>query len=258
MRSVLVLIFCCFLTAVFAQEEQKGTVYLYSGSVIKGKVISINETGGVLVEITGGSRLFFDGEEVERVTFEPVLPPTQGPDAVFGDPEEYYATNGWFRSLDVGFIIGNNTTTNTFSNGFVRTFVGFQNSELFSVSLGTGLDIYGRVEGGTNLIIPALLCVESEFIKGKITPLAYGYLGNGFLVNRSEEISVESSTLTQVGFTLGFGSGVRLYANNNSAVYIRIGYQYSDQTYSSVNIENEVITSDKPIHSTVLNIGFKF
>lgn len=259
MRFSCLIICCCILSLnLFSQEEQKGTVYLFSGSVIKGKVVSMDEFGGVKVEISGGSILYFDGEEVERVTFEPVLPPTQGPDAVFGDPEEYYATDGWFRSLDAGFLIGSNTTTNTFSNGYIRSFIGYQTSELFSISAGVGLDIYGRREGGANLILPALLLAETEFIKGKITPLAYLYLGNGFLLNKEDRIEQNTTALTNVGLTFGFGSGVRLYADNNSAVFVRVGYNYSDQTYSSRNLENDVVTSDKPIHSTTIAIGFKF
>lgn len=160
-----ILFFLLIGISLQGQEEtlEKGTytetkaltevVHLKNGSIIRGKVIEMQEGGDIKIEILGGTILSFPTSDVTSIKFEPKQRPLYNrPYQRIPRPFHVSKDQTSYQVMLMGWVAGQSQWG--FRPGFSAHYVyGRQLNQYVSVGLGIGVDAYDLFDNGDGSVL---------------------------------------------------------------------------------------------------------
>jgi len=234
------IIFCAFFLAVSLNaQSREDAVYLYNGSILKGKVIE-NITGvQTSIEIVGRNLIVIPDSAIKMILMDQKIPAKN---------REYLAP-AVEMAANVGFYGGSKN-----SGGF--TFVTAYRFP-FRLAAGGGIGI----EWFDHQQIPFIADAKYYFLKGSWSP--YVYAQGGYAVPLSQKGDNEY-TENHGGALAGTGAGMRFNFSKRNALVFSLGYRYqktetvtNPYPWSSVYPQYETLRYDE-FNRMTFSFGFLF
>lgn len=178
----LLFVFAGLSLHLLAQEQDlhEDVLYLKSGSVFRGKLISYDSEGMVVFQTYQGIQLGFEAPEVEKVVQEVLISKkgkdVQGNTHSFPDEKMYHYLSGGFSA---NYLAGGAT---------LNIAVGYRYNRLLSLGLGTGIQNFELGYG--RQMIPVYAEIRSFTTRKNISPMLAMKAGYGFAMkNESADIT---------------------------------------------------------------------
>ncbi|MDX2282825.1 MAG: hypothetical protein NW241_01625 [Bacteroidia bacterium] len=224
---------------VFAQQPEnevlEDVVYLRSGSVVRGRIVSYVQDQYVKIEILGGSVFVYPMSEVERMTREPAKDPWWIDYYALARANNrtlrpiQYRDRGIYHGFASGLAFGQNRWGPA-ANFQIQYRGGFRFSPHLSTGIVLGLDPYP--EGV--LMIPLMLEVHGDAAKRRRTTMhylaqaGYGAFSGSLPWNFTE---LRGGPVFHLGF------GPKFHTRGRSELAFTVGYkaQRSYQEYQDFN-----------------------
>ena len=230
MKKILILfISCLFLIPAFSQKSKKDLVYLKSGGIIKGQVITHDAE---IVKInSAGNDWVFNIADVDSVLRYSKSKKEQG------------FTSDYFFDTTMGFLIGNSGNNQKAPFSFMSA-VNFKITGNWSAGGGLGAEFLDES------YMPAFAQVQYKLRKTSFTPffnIQLGYqvpLEDG---NKQQNIIYYSSSSTwpypqtnaklnaEGGYLFSPSIGFQRFTSDNFGWFFSFGYRYHQLNYSGEN-----------------------
>lgn len=248
MKKILMILIACLLFApAFSQKRNKDIVYLKSGAVMRGQLIT-NDAEDIKL-FTAGNYMVFSKTEVDSI----VKYSKENLDT--GESMMY------FLDASAGVLVGNSGNSHSAPFSFM-TSVNFKVNGNWYAGLGLGTEFLDES------YMPAFAQIQYKFRDAKFTPffnLQVGYLialedGNrNQTVNYYDYSSVwpgpNSENLNaEGGFLINPSLGFQRFTSDNFGWFFSFGYRYHQLNYSGKN-EYKLETNYSRLS---LKIGFIF
>lgn len=122
-------------------------VYMKNGSIIRGKIISMDKEGDITIKIVGGTVLVFPSSEVDNIKFESGSPYFNNR-AYKRIPRPYNVPEpGNYQVAVMGWVVGQGQWG--FRPGFSAHYVyGRYINQNLALGLGIGFDVYDLIDNG--------------------------------------------------------------------------------------------------------------
>jgi hypothetical protein len=218
MKKILPFIALCtvFMTCNLYAQTKEDAVYLYDGSILRGRVIENVNGVKTTIEIVGHNIIVIPDSLIKMILMDQVIP---------GKNRENRASPVEMAA-NVNFYGGSQN-----SGGF--TFITSYRFP-FRLAVGGGIGI----EWFEHQQIPFMADVKYYFLKGSWSP--YVYAQGGYAVPLSQK-SDNEWTEYHGGVLTGTGAGLRFNFTRRNALIFSVGYRYQ---------KTETITNDYPWMST--------
>lgn len=212
--TFLLIFFGIFLaTQNLSAQRMQDVIYLDNGSKIRGTILE-KQDDKVKIQLSGGTELVFEMEEVKEITSEPFFKPK----AQFVVKEK-----GYYNVTELGYMVGNDNGWIA-SGGSIVTINGYQLSS--RLGLGIGIELANYFD---NLFVPIFLDVRGDVLKNsKTTPFYYGGVGYGLLVTGRDDFGWQE----RGGLYYNYGIGIKVRGKRHASWIFNIGQQ--TQNYESI------------------------
>jgi hypothetical protein len=203
MNKILFLFACCavFMSVNLKAQSREDIIYLYNGSILKGKVIE-NITGvHTSIEIVGRNIIVIPDTAIKMILMD---------QKIVSKDRENLATPVEMKA-NVNFYGGSQN-----SGGFT-----FITSYRFPFRLATGVGL--GIEWFDHQQIPFMADITYSFLKGSWSP--YIYAQGGYAVPLSQK-GDDDWTEYHGGALAGTGAGMRFNFSKRNALVFSIGYRY--------------------------------
>lgn len=204
-----------FISQVKAQGTQD-VVYLYNGSILKGKIIENVAGVRTSIEITGHNVLVFPDTAIKMVLTNQKIPSHE-----FGSMASKVEMD-----VAANFYGGSQN-----SGGF--TFIpAYRFPFRLSAGVGTGIEWFDRQQ------IPFMADFRYCLLNGFWSPFVYAQGGYAIPLSKKDNGDV---TENYGGILAGTGAGIRISFSQRNALFLSIGYRYQ---------KNKTVTGSYPWYST--------
>lgn len=235
MKNLLLILMCIiFFVPAFGQKNKKDVVYLHSGGIIKGQLITHDAE---IVKInSAGNEWVFKNEEVDSISRFSRTKTTS-------EINEHGYKQGFFTDASMGALVGNSNNQKHAPFSFMSS---LNVRVLGNVYLGAGL--------GTEFLeetyMPAFGQLQFRFRDSKFTPffniqagymlpledaqhsqIIYDYLPFNYYPNQNFSNKLESDG----GYMINPSMGFEHFSSNNFGWFFSFGYRYHQLNYSGVN-----------------------
>ncbi len=228
-KNLILLLSVLFLVPAFAQRGKKDIVYLKSGAIIKGELITKDAE---IVKInSSGNQWVFKNEEVDSISKYSKVRNEPG------------ITQDYFFDTSMGVLLGNSGNNQSAPFSFMSS-VNFRiNGNLYAGG-GLGAEFFEES------YLPAFAQIQYKFRDTKFTPfvnLQAGYqvpLEDG---NRSQLITYDYSSSyypypqnnsklnAEGGYLINPSIGFQRFTSDNFGWFFSFGYRYHQLNYSGEN-----------------------
>lgn len=226
-KNLLLLLAVLFFSAAFAQKGKKDVLYLKSGAIIRGQVIT-NDAEDIKIYSSGNYLVFRKTEVDSLVKFSNKVSTKTGMD--------------YFFDTSAGVLVGNSGNSQSAPFSFMSS-VNFKVNGNWYAGAGLGTEFLGES------YMPAFAQVQYKFRESNFTPfinLQAGYqiaLEDG---NRSQLInyydyssvwpgSQNSKLNADGGFMINPSIGFQRYTSDNFGWFFSFGYRHHQLNYSGEN-----------------------
>jgi hypothetical protein len=242
MKKILLLIVLCtiFIAGNLFAQSKEDAVYLFNGSILRGKVIE-NITGvKTTIEIVGHNIIVIPDSAIKMILMDQKVPAIDRENKA--SPVEMAA--------NVSFYGGSQN-----SGGFT-CITAYRFPCRLAMGGGIGIEWFDHQQ------IPFIADVKYYFLKGSWSP--YVYALGGYAVPLSQKGDNEW-TKCHGGMLGGTGAGMRFNFSRRNALVFNIGYRYQktrtvtnyNYWYSSSSQESETIRYDE-FNRMTFSFGFLF
>ena len=234
-RIIILFLFCLFMLPTVAQKSKKDQVFLKSGGVIKGQLITHDAD---IVKInSAGNEWVFKNEEVDSVSR-------------FSRFNKFNTVNtverrsmGYFFDTSMGVLLGNSRNSQAAPFSFMTSL----NVKMFrNVYLGAGIG----AEFMEETYMPAFGQIQWRFREARTTPffnLQLGYqvpLEDG---HRNQQVyydysssyyphpQANSELTSEGGYLFNPSIGFQRFSSDNFGWFFSFGYRYHQLNYSGEN-----------------------
>lgn len=227
-----------FSLQIFAQSG-RGQVTLKNGSKIKGRILSRNENGDVVIK-SRGNIWNFEASTVDTVfyTYDEVLKPNE--------EEEAFRKKNFklFNQVEAGFLIANPENEQDLPFSFHYS-LNYKATDKFSIGAGTGVEFLKETH------LPVFLHLQYAFRNELFTPLIFLKTGYQLPVEDSRSSYNElvpdgyyvtgwpgdiyynpKNLSSKGGVILNPGVGFRGMFSRNFGISCTFGYRYSRLRYA--------------------------
>jgi hypothetical protein len=218
MKKILLLIILCTLLIAgnTCAQLREDAIYLYNGSILKGKVIESITGVKTTIEIVGNNIIVVPDSLIKMILMDQVIPSKERENKA--SPVEMAAS--------VSFYGGSQN-----SGGF--TFItSYRFPFRLAVGAGMGIEWFDHQQ------IPFMADIKYFFLKGSWSP--YVYAQGGYAVPLSQK-GDDEWTEYHGGALAGTGAGMRFNFSGRNALVFSIGYRYQ---------KTETVTNPYPWSST--------
>ncbi|HAH23333.1 MAG TPA: hypothetical protein DCL77_06190 [Prolixibacteraceae bacterium] len=225
-RIIILLLSCLILVPAFAQKTKKDQVFLKSGAVIKGQLITHDAE---IVKInSAGNEWVFKNEDVDSISkFKRAV------------KREVRTTQGYFFDTSMGVLVGNSGNSQKYPFSFM-TAVNFR--LIRNVYLGAGLG----AEFLQETYMPAFGQLQWRFRDTRTTPflnLQLGYQVPLEDVRGSSMVYYDYYPYPQTsskihadgGYLINPSFGFQHFSSENLGWFFSFGYRYHQLNYSGDN-----------------------
>jgi hypothetical protein len=240
MHKILLLFACCavFMSVKLRAQSREDIVYLYNGSILKGKVIENIKGVHTSIEIVGRNIIVIPDTAIKMILMD---------QKIVTKDRENLATPIEMKA-NVNFYGGSQN-----SGGFT-----FITSYRFPFRLATGAGM--GIEWFDHQQIPFIADITYSFLKGSWSPYIYAQGGYAVPLSKKDEGDLSEH---YGGVMAGTGAGMRFNFSKRNALVFSIGYRYqktktvtgSYPWYSSY--QYETIRYDE-FNRMVFSFGFLF
>lgn len=231
--------FILLLTGNVYSQSREDVVYLFNGSILRGKIIENISGVKTTIEIVGRNIIVVPDSTIRMILVNQVIPWTK-PENIASPVE---------MAANVNFYGGSKN-----SGGF--TFITSYRFP-FRLSAGAGLGI----EWFNHQQIPFVADIKYCFLKGRWAP--YVYAQGGYAVPLSQE-GDDEWTEYHGGALAGIGAGMRINFSRRNALIFSMGYRYqktetvnNPYPWSSSYPQYETIQYDE-FNRLTFSFGFLF
>lgn len=207
-------------------------VYLKDGSVLKGKIQEYKQGEYLVIQLTSGSKLTVEEEEIERIRQQlpgeelPVGSSAQSKKEKRKQRRSTYSfkEKGWYNVTYLASYNGRVDGEFEMGLGIQNTF-GYQFNRLFGFGVGVSLDAQSL--DGSETLYPVYAEFRGYFTKTVKSP--YYSLSTGYsfaFKNKNQNIAEAEG-----GYLIHPAIGYRLGADAETNVLIDIGYRFQSATY---------------------------
>jgi hypothetical protein len=228
MKKILILILLAFLLIpAFAQKNKKDTVYLKSGGIIKGQIIT--QDAEIVKINSAGNEWVFKNSEVDSISRYKRAATESG------------LTQNYFFDTSMGVLVGNSGNEQSAPFSFM-TSVNFKVLDRLYAGAGLGAEFLSET------YMPAYAQIQYKFRNTRFTPFANLQLGymipledgpnqpyNGYYPSYSsyypgpqynEKLSTEGGIMVNPSF------GFQQFTSENFGWFFSFGYRYHQLNYS--------------------------
>jgi len=218
MNKILLFFACCavFMSGNLKAQSREDIVYLYNGSILKGKVIENIKGVHTSIEIVGRNIIVIPDTAIKMILMD---------QKIVSKDRENLATPVEMKA-NVNFYGGSQN-----SGGFT-----FITSYHFPFRLATGAGL--GIEWFDHQQIPFMADITYSFLKGSWSP--YIYAQGGYAIPLSQK-GDDDWTEFHGGALAGIGAGMRFNFSKRNALVFSIGYRYQ---------KTETVTDPYPWSST--------
>ena len=230
MKQILVLILLEFiLIPVFAQKNKKDVVYLKSGAVIRGQLLT-NDLSNVKINSDGNLWVFMPSE-VDSVSRALKTKPDRGLD------------KNYFFDTSMGVLVGNSGNAQNAPFSFM-TSANFRAFDKFYAGFGLGAEFFDES------YMPAFAQIQYKFRNTRFTPfvnLQLGYMVpledaknqyNNYYYSDyypGTQPHPSGKLKTEGGYMINPSLGFQRFTSENFGWFFSFGYRYHQLNYSGEN-----------------------
>ena len=199
------------------RAQLQDVVYLKNGSIIRGLIMEQIPNKSLKIEMSDGSLLVFQMDEVEKITKEPERSKSTSAD---GDQSVRIGSYA-------GYLIAGITAITTDYGGTLASIHivnGNHVSASTTIGLGIGADFF--TDGSGIVVLPFWLDARSTFGDGTAKPLIWGHLGYSLVADAFQRIRGE-------GVDFGAGVGIEMRSGNGTSVSFLLGYEMQELLYGN-------------------------
>jgi len=232
MKKILILVLSgFFLIPVFAQKGKKDIVYLKSGGIIKGEIIT-NDLDRIKIN-SSGNQWVFKTAEVDSISKHAKLVSELSPAQVY------------FFDTSLGFLIGNSGNNQIAPFSFMASF-NYKVVDKLYVGAGLGAEFLDET------YMPAFVQFHYKFRETHFTPIVNLQVGyqvplekesrtnfNNYYVDYSSSYWPGYQTNQRLkpegGFLINPSIGFQQLTSDNFGWFFMVGYRYHQLNYSGDN-----------------------
>jgi hypothetical protein len=229
-KNLIILFSLFFFVPAFAQKNKKDVVYLKSGGIIKGQLVTQN-TEAVKIN-SGGNEWVFKNTEVDSIS------------RYTRANNESGLNKKYFFDTSMGVLVGNSGNSQNAPFSFM-TSVNFKTCDKLYVGAGLGVDFFDES------YMPAFAQIQYKFRDTRFTPfinLQFGYMVpledgpvqpySGYYPYYSAiypSPQTNNKLNTEGGYMINPSFGFQRYASENFGWFFSFGYRYHQLNYSGDN-----------------------
>ncbi len=246
MKKILILLISgIFMLPTFAQKGKNDIVYLKSGAVIKGQLIT-HDAEDVKINSAGNLWVFKNTEVDSIVKYEK-------------SNREPSLSKNYFFDTGMGVLIGNSGNSQKAPFSFTAS-VNFKVMEKLYLGAGLGAEFFGES------YMPAFAQIQYKFREGKFTPFVNLQVGYQVPLEDSRQSQPyiyydyypypqnNEKLNTEGGFMFNPSVGFQRYTSENFGWFFSFGYRHHQLNYSGT----EGYKLESNFSRLSLKIGFIF
>jgi hypothetical protein len=207
-------------TVSFGQTPGVSTVVLKSGLVVKGKILKIDLTDKLVIELPSGGSLEIKMEDIEQLTLADSQPNAASSTLPYEKVKPQaipFKEKGYYAKVDFGLPFGLDTYGDPSLNVSISMSGGHVLNRHLSLGLATGMDFYWWPNSVVN---PLALEARGRFYNDNFTPYYSLQVGYGFLT--SSEYWSEN---TKGGLFIAPGVGIISKKRDHTAWNLHLGFR---------------------------------
>lgn len=246
MRKIyVVLLMCCCLAGVHAQQVLEEVVYTKNGSVVRGVITEMKPNESLKIETADGNVFVFPMREVEKITKEPVWEVPRHPHHPSFRQPIPYDVRGYRGFLEAGVAAGIGDYALTRLE--VNTSHGYQFNPYLFVGGGLGIHYYFDV---SDVLIPIFADCRVNVLPGRISPYIDFKLGYSVGV---------SDGPYGAGLFLAPGIGARFeLADRAHAIRAGLGFSMQQATATYYSSGYYYYQDHVMCNSILFKVGYEF
>jgi len=229
-KNLIMFLSLLFFAPVFGQKNKKDIVYLKSGGIIKGQLIT--QDAEIVKINSDGNEWVFKNAEVDSISRYKRV------DSEAGQNKKY------FFDTTMGVLVGNSGNSQNAPFSFM-TSVNFKTIDKLYAGAGLGVEFFDET------YMPAFAQIQYKFRNTRFTPfvnLQFGYMipledgpnepYNGYYPYYSSYYPGPQSNNelnTEGGYMINPSFGFQRYASENFGWFFSFGYRYHQLNYSGAD-----------------------
>jgi hypothetical protein len=228
MKKILILVLAgLFLIPAFAQKGKKDIVYLKSGGIIKGQIIT-NDLDHIRIN-SSGNQWVFKMAEVDSISKHSKVVSERSP------------AQDYFFDTSLGFLIGNSGNSQIAPFSFMTSF-NYKVVDKLYVGAGLGAEFLDET------YMPAFAQFRYKFRETSFTPIVNLQVGyqvplekesrtnfNNYNVDYTSYYQNNQKLQTEGGFLINPSIGFQQFTSDNIGWFFMVGYRYHQLNYSGDN-----------------------